>query len=102
MPRNPKYAGNHEAVRAEWLRVFRPGTPCVRCQHPLDPRIDQMDLDHNDAGTGYLGFSHHSPCRVCGQRCNQAAGGVKGGRLRRLRRDVAKPRPPGGSRGRRW
>lgn len=39
---------------------------------------DKVDLDHRDDGAGYLGLSHSSPCRVCGKRCNQSAGGRKG------------------------
>jgi len=42
------------------------------------PAADILNLDHNDDGVGYKGFSHSSPCRTCGRRCNQSAGGVKG------------------------
>ncbi len=61
-------------------------TPCYRCQHPLMPG-DLVELDHAEDGS-YGGFSHgRSPCRVCGKRCNPAAGGrqaalAQGKRLR--------------------
>jgi len=41
------------------------------------PAADILHLDHNDDGT-YRGFSHGSPCRTCGERCNEKAGGIKG------------------------
>lgn len=50
---------------------------------------DQVHLDHADDGgdADYLGASHGSPCRVCGQRCNVAFGGIKSAQLagKRLR-----------------
>jgi hypothetical protein len=39
------------------------------------PGQDRLALDHTDEGDAYLGFSHDSPCTICGQRCNSAAGG---------------------------
>jgi hypothetical protein len=36
---------------------------------------DRLELDHRDDGPGYLGLSHASPCRTCGKKCNQSAGG---------------------------
>jgi len=44
----------------------------------MDKRVDVLNLDHDDYGDGYLGFSHSSPCRTCGARCNQQLGGIKG------------------------
>jgi hypothetical protein len=41
----------------------------------MHPASDKLALDHTDDGTGYLGFSHDSPCQTCGERCNCAAGG---------------------------
>ncbi len=71
----------HKKAREQALAVYRPGTLCVRCGHPTWYPRDQIDLDHRDDGRGYLGWSHHSPCRTCGARCNQAAGGRKGALL---------------------
>jgi hypothetical protein len=51
-------------------------TLCYRCHHPLEPG-DLVELDHADDGS-YGGFSHgRSPCRICGQKCNPSAGGLK-------------------------
>jgi hypothetical protein len=98
MPSNPKYAGAHPKIRKEWLAALPPGAPCTRCGHPLRHDLgDTVHLDHDEGG-GYLGFSHGTPCRTCGSRCNQAAGGIKAGRLARLRSTKRK----GVSRGRRW
>lgn len=36
---------------------------------------DKINLDHNDDKPGYKGLAHASPCRTCGKRCNQSAGG---------------------------
>jgi len=66
----------HKRARAALLATFRPGQLCSRCSHPMEPG-DQIDADHNDNGPGYRGLSHHSPCRTCGRRCNQSAGGRK-------------------------
>lgn len=37
-----------------------------------------LHYDHNDDGTGYLGFAHGAPCPHCGIRCNTRAGAVEG------------------------
>jgi hypothetical protein len=57
------------------LRSWKPGQVCCRCWHEVDPSVDRLDADHNDNGIGYMGLSHSSPCRICGQKCNQVAGG---------------------------
>jgi hypothetical protein len=37
-----------------------------------------LHYDHNDARSGYLGFSHGDyPCPICGHRCNRRAGALK-------------------------
>ena len=77
----PKYTGYHRRARAAGLALLEPGSPCVRCSHEMWPAADILNLDHSDDGTGYLGFSHSSPCRTCGKRCNQSAGGIKGALL---------------------
>lgn len=33
------------------------GRPCARCGKPMT-RDQAIDLDHNDDGIGYIGFSH--------------------------------------------
>lgn len=98
--KRPQYGAVHKRARQEWLAAYRPGQLCVRCGHPTFYPADQIDLDHSDDGTRYLGFSHHSPCRTCGARCNQASGGIKGGVLRRARSDAEAAK--GASKGRKW
>jgi len=76
--RNRKAA--HQRTREAMLPSVAWGvTPCYRCQHPLEAG-DRIELDHADDGS-YGGFSHGSPCRVCGVRCNAAAGGAKAAQL---------------------
>jgi hypothetical protein len=65
------------------------GRPCCRCGRPILPG-EAVDLDHNDDGVGYLGWSH--------SHCNRSAGAVKGNRLRGARRHavtIVAPRPEG-------
>lgn len=94
----------HRARRAEQQRVreaLLPSvqwgfTPCYRCGHALEDG-DLVELDHADDGT-FGGFSHgRSPCRVCGQKCNAAHGGMKAavnaGRRLRSRRCVICGKP---------
>lgn len=69
-------ASEHKRIRAALLPLVVFGlTPCYRCRHPL-LATDRIELDHADDGT-YGGFSHASPCAICGQRCNPQAGGIK-------------------------
>ena len=69
-------AAAHKRARKALLPGVVPGeTPCYRCRHPLEAG-DLIQLDHAGDGS-YGGFSHGSPCRVCGKRCNQRAGGIK-------------------------
>lgn len=73
----PKYGRPHQRATKAAMRTVQWGTtPCCRCDHPLEFG-DRVELDHNDDGIGYKGLSHSSPCRVCGERCNQKAGGEK-------------------------
>lgn len=68
--------GEHERVRIAMLPSVQLGvTLCYRCKHPLEPG-DKLELDHADDGS-YGGFSHGSPCQICGKRCNASAGGTK-------------------------
>jgi hypothetical protein len=76
----------HQRAREALLPTVAWGeTLCYRCKHPLELG-DRIELDHADDGS-YGGFSHGSPCRVCGQRCNAAAGGTRAALLagKRLR-----------------
>jgi hypothetical protein len=74
-----RYGRDHQRARQALLAQIQWGvTPCCRCGHPLMPG-DRVDLDHADDGSGdYLGFSHHSACFICRQKCNQRAGGQLG------------------------
>lgn len=76
----PRYGPRHQRARKAMLRGWQPGDLCPRCHHPTDPRLDKLHADHDEHG-GYLGLSHGSPCRVCGARCNLAAGGTKSAQL---------------------
>jgi hypothetical protein len=73
-----KNAAAHKRARAAGLPMVEFGvTPCYRCGHALESG-DLIDLDHAPDGS-YGGFSHgRSPCRICGKRCNAAAGGRAG------------------------
>jgi len=71
----PRYGTEHRRIRAVLYRQLPWGAPCQRCGHPMYPGYERLALDHADDGTGYLGFSHDSPCSICGERCNSAAGG---------------------------
>ena len=80
-------AAEHRRVREAMLAAAVPGeTLCARCKHALEEG-DRVQADHDDQGDGYLGLSHSSPCRICGRRCNQAAGGERAALLagKRLR-----------------
>lgn len=92
----PRYGNEHRRAKAAWEARWQPGDLCPRCHHRTEIG-DLLDLDHDDDGHGYLGLSHASPCRTCGKRCNQSAGGQKaairaGKRLRqRICTECGKP-----------
>ena len=56
-----RYDVRHKRARAEAARVHSPENPCTRCGQPLGPMGPWLHYDHNDTGTGYLGFAH-APC----------------------------------------
>lgn len=60
-----RYGRRHHEMRLRLLPAAI-GTPCSRCGKPM-LADEALDLDHNDEGTGYLGFSHAS--------CNRREGG---------------------------
>lgn len=76
----PKYNHRHQRARATGFKALPLVSPCVRCGHEMDKRADEIELDHDEHG-GYLGFSHGSPCRTCGLRCNSYFGGLKSAEL---------------------
>lgn len=80
------YDRSHRAIRAAGL-PHAYGTPCARCGDTMLEGQD-LDLDHNDDRTGYLGFSHRA--------CNRAAGAVK------LNAQLAARPDPLGQRSRAW
>jgi hypothetical protein len=61
------YGNSHQKLRAALAKRHQPTDPCVRCGHALGPMGPWLHLDHNDARTGYLGFSHGRRCNVCGR-----------------------------------
>lgn len=78
------YGWEHQQIRAR-TKPHAYGKPCTRCGNTLtrDPD-DPIELDHDDEGRGYRGWSHRS--------CNRRAGALKA--LRRL--------PPEGTTSRDW
>lgn len=75
------YGQSHRKAREAAAKNHHPAAPCARCGHALGPMGPWLHFDHNEARTGYYGFSHGDlPCRVCGQRCNPSAGGLQAGR----------------------
>jgi hypothetical protein len=90
-----RYGRQHQRTRDALLPNVTPLTPCCRCSHPLGG--GRIALDHNDEGTGYLGFAHDTPCPICGQRCNSRAGGqqaaLRAGRQLRQRTCAVDGRP---------
>jgi hypothetical protein len=65
---NPKYAVAHQRLRRALL-PSAVGSACVRCGLVILPG-QAIDLDHQDDGVSYRGWSHAS--------CNRSAGGKRG------------------------
>jgi hypothetical protein len=61
------YGRRHHELRLRLIESAY-GTPCVRCEQPME-RGQALDLDHTDDRQGYKGFSH--------AECNRRAGGYK-------------------------
>lgn len=61
------YDQAHKNIRKAGLPAAY-GTPCARCGETMLEGQD-LDLDHTDDRTGYLGFSH----RICNRRAGAAA-----------------------------
>lgn len=56
------------------MDAYEPGDLCARCHRPMfDPPAD-LQFDHTDDRSGYLGLSHKA--------CNLSAGGTLGARRR--------------------
>lgn len=91
--RGDRYGNDHRRARRDAAGRHHPGDPCARCRHPLGPMGPWLHYDHDEHG-GYLGFSHGSrPCPVCGRKCNERAGQVKGAQVVNARRRRERPRP---------
>jgi hypothetical protein len=101
------YGWPHQKLRAVLLRALVPGSPCPRCQQPMWPKLQQLDLGHVDGDkTRYSGLEH--------ARCNRSSGAKFGNLLRgrsgaitrkreRRRRHWPPPEPERPSpRSRRW
>jgi hypothetical protein len=81
------YDKTHQKAREFAASVHKPTDPCARCGHKLGPMGPWLHYDHNDARSGYLGFSHgRYPCLVCGKRCNLRAGAKAGRRVQQVRK----------------
>jgi hypothetical protein len=100
------YGWQHQKLRAALLRALVPGSPCPRCNQPMWPGIQALDLGHEDGSgkTRYVGLEHAT--------CNRVAGAKFGNRLRgrdgtitrqreRRRRRWPPPEPPS-PRSRKW
>lgn len=82
--RGGDYDGRHQRARKAAAEHHDASDPCARCGHALGPMGPWLHYDHDQARTGYLGFSHGSrPCPVCGKRCNIRAGAIEGNRRSR-------------------
>jgi hypothetical protein len=67
-----RYDSRHKKARAQAAARHHPADPCTRCGQPLGPMNRTLHYDHNQDGTGYLGFAH--------ARCNIRAGSAEGNR----------------------
>jgi hypothetical protein len=67
------YGGEHKMLRRKALAELVDGSPCPRCGGAMHAGQD-LDLDHADDGTGYLGLSH--------SECNRRAGAIRANRRR--------------------
>ncbi|MFJ2297377.1 AAA family ATPase [Oerskovia paurometabola] len=66
-----RYGYAHQVARKEWAKLLP--RACTVCGRVVTAAM-AWDLDHNDAGTGYLGPAHRS--------CNRTKGARKGNRAR--------------------
>ena len=71
------YGWHHQQTRKQLL-PYAWGNPCARCGKVMLPGQD-IELDHTDDRSGYLGFSCKS--------CNRAAGARKVNAARRNKQD---------------
>lgn len=82
------YDRSHRAIRQAGLPAAY-GTPCARCGETM-LEGQNLDLDHTDDRTGYLGFSHRA--------CNRAAGAAAANAVIAAKNAI----DPLGSRSRDW
>jgi hypothetical protein len=64
------YDHRHKLTRRAYLPAAY-GQPCARCGETMTEGQD-LDLDHTDDRTGYLGFSHRACNRAAGARAANA------------------------------
>jgi hypothetical protein len=86
--RGKSYGHEHAKARKAAAARHDPTDPCVRCGHPLGPMRPGLHYDHNRDRSGYLGFSHGTPCPWCRKRCNLVAAAREG----RARQNVSRLR----------
>lgn len=73
-----RYDYRHQQARKAAAAHHHPDDPCTRCHQPLGPMGPWLHYDHNDTGTGYLGFAH--------AHCNTTAGARLGNQRQRQQR----------------
>lgn len=88
------YGTQHQALRRQRVKEWRPGDPCAHCGYPmlyrwlLTPdgrRVSALDLPHTDDRTGYLpGLAHRACNRRDGQRKTAAINRARGGMSPRM------------------
>lgn len=75
-----RYGRRHHELRLRLLPLAY-GHPCARCGYIMT-KDQALDLDHNDTGVGYKGFSH--------AKCNRSTNAVG---FDRKQPDTRNPRP---------
>jgi hypothetical protein len=52
------YGAEHQRLRAQLIAVYQPTDLCWRCNRPLGPNPDLLDLGHTDDRRRYSGLEH--------------------------------------------
>jgi hypothetical protein len=86
---DPRYDGEHQAVRRALLQVATPADPCARCGRPLGGDPSRIDLGHRDDGAGWSGLEHSKCNRQAGQRVSMERRRARRERMVRMVTEVA-------------